>query len=168
MKQRLKAPKFLFLMVLFVLTLTMPLYAQHPSSANQHPPLTGYPESSVSSVSPIGWMSSGSTLHQNGNGSATSAGSFSTRSMPQMGSTFGNAVPLSRVGATTAPQLSAIRQATATRPKKIGGGGNYNDDDDPGEPIDNPDPFPTPLGDLPLLLILLLCVGYARRRLRDC
>ena len=171
MKHRLIIPKFLSLLILIVLTLNMPLYAQHHLSPNQHPPLSGYPQSSVGSVTPISKMSSSSNVHQIGGGVGTagSVSSFTTRSMPQMRTTINNIVPLSQVGATTAPQLSAVGQATATRPKKIGGDSNYNDDKDPEEPIDNPDPYSTPLGNLPLLLMLLLTTAHTllRRKLKS-
>ena len=170
MKHRLIIPKFLSLLILIVLTLNMPLYAQHHLSPNQHPPLSGYPQSSVGSVTPISKMSSSSNVHQIGGGVGTagSVSSFTTRSMPQMRTTINNIVPLSQVGATTAPQLSAVGETSSSRPRKIGGGENYNNDDDD-KPKDNPDPYSTPLGNLPLLLMLLLTTAHTllRRKLKS-
>ena len=141
MKHRLIIPKFLSLLILIVLTLNMPLYAQHHLSPNQHPPLSGYPQSSVGSVTPISKMSSSSNVHQIGGGVGTagSVSSFTTRSMPQMRTTINNIVPLSQVGALSAPQLSVVGETSSSRPRKIGEGGNYNDDEDD-KPNDNPDP----------------------------
>lgn len=171
MKHRLIIPKFLSLLILIVLTLNMPLYAQHHLSPNQHPPLSGYPQSSVGSVTPISKMSSSSNVHQIGGGVGTagSVSSFTTRSMPQMRTTINNIVPISQVGAISAPQLSVVGETSSSRPRKIGGGGgNYNDDDDPDKPNDNPDPYSTPLGNLPLLLMLLLTTAHTllRRKLK--
>ena len=89
------------------------------------------------------------------------SGFSSSRTSTMTSSGSGYTPSISAVGATSAPQLSEYGRTQG--PRKVGIGG---EDDDENEAGNEDDPFATPIGSLPIALMLLLSAAYATRKRR--
>ena len=132
-----------------------PLYAQPSASVISHTESSSIVRQYGGSMSPTFNYSYSGKRSTNIN----SQGSLSVSGMP---------VSISKVGAKSAPQLTTIqddynwipRRKTVGDSNDSGGFGDDTSGDDQ-DPDDRDKPYPTPRGNLPLCLIMILCLGMA-------